>query len=129
MAATCKWSMIIPCAVVLLPCAGEQCGSWAVGCAVEAAAPAPIISLMSRALQPHCYWSGSSPTGSSPTAGSHNGIITRIVAVARQRKASAILSPAGNGSKEGCELHSGEATAASLTSLAPAVVFPWGKQS
>lgn len=39
------------------------------------------------------------------------------------------LSPAGTGSREGYELHSGEATAAPLTSLAPAVAFPWGKQS
>lgn len=49
-AATCEWSMIMPCAVVLLPCDSEQCGQ--VGCAVGAAAPAPAISLMSRALQP-----------------------------------------------------------------------------
>lgn len=42
--------MIMPCAVVLLPCDSEQCGQ--VGCAVGAAAPAPAISLMSRALQP-----------------------------------------------------------------------------
>lgn len=39
------------------------------------------------------------------------------------------LSPAAEGSREGCELHSGEATAAPLTSLAPAVTFPWGKQA
>lgn len=87
--------MVIPCAVVVLPRAGEQCSRRAVdwaGLWGLQLLPLPYPSCPEPCSH-HCCWPGSSATGSSPTAGNHSGFITGTGAAARQEKTSALLSP------------------------------------